>query len=100
MTANGMPTPIPIFAPLVRPLGFEVSVEVCECVVVVCVFVEVGLEVWVAPANALRSELCHQTAMPSPSTQYADVPVIVIVVVLGVFASVEYQMLLLRTGSM
>lgn len=39
MTANGMPIPIPIFAPLVKPLGVEVPVVVCPFVA------EIGLEV-------------------------------------------------------
>jgi hypothetical protein len=62
MTAAGMPRPIPIFAPVERPDGFEE--------------IEVGNAEALASTSA--SELCHQIGTPSPT---ADVPLVKVVVI-------------------
>jgi hypothetical protein len=70
ITTMGIPTPIPIFAPLERPFVLAGRVE--EGVEDVAVREEeVGEFVGVvgcpvAAANAARSELCHHTGIPSP----------------------------------
>jgi hypothetical protein len=72
ITAKGIPIPIPIFAPLVRPFGLAGRVE--EGVEDVVVGEEevsevvVGVDFPVAAANDARSELCHHTGIPSPET--------------------------------
>ena len=70
ISANGMPNPMPIFAPLDNPfeLGFEVEELVGMDVGFVgtpddCVVAD-GLSV--AAANAAKSELWYHTGMPSP----------------------------------
>ena len=75
MTTSGMPIPMPIFAPLDNPLGLGVMVEELVVVGVVYVGMEDGRVVvgeldklFVASANAAKSELCHHTGMPSPYT--------------------------------
>lgn len=77
MTASGMPIPIPIFAPLDNPPELEAALEgsvgvdvwlvvlrVC-CVPVVVGEPELGVGP-VAAEKAFKSELCHQTGIPSP----------------------------------
>jgi len=73
MTANGMPIPMPIFAPLERPCGLEVMVGELVGVDVGFVRVAEGCvgvneldELSVAAANTAKSEPCHHTGMPSP----------------------------------
>lgn len=72
ITAKGIPIPIPIFASLVRLFGLAGGVE--EGVEDVVVGEEeadefvVVVDCPVAAANAARSELCHHTGIPSPST--------------------------------
>jgi hypothetical protein len=81
IAAKGIPTPMPIFAPLDNPfglgvvvgvfvavdVGIEVGTEVdCIGVLDVCEVMEKLVEVSVAAENALRSELCHHTGISPP----------------------------------
>jgi hypothetical protein len=74
ISASGMPTPIPIFAPLDIPCEVEVEELVGVDEEVVGVDVALGLlddgvvveELLGGAENAAKSELWYQTGMPSP----------------------------------
>ena len=106
MAANGMPIPMPIFAPLDNPFRLGVVVEELVDVGVGCVGVVDGCiaedevdELLVVVASTSKSELCHHTGMPSPYMVKVDV-LATTVVVLGILASVENQVLSFRNGLM
>lgn len=69
MTANGMPIPMPIFAPLESLCGLEAGVGGLESVDVGFVKVEDHCQELLAMAvKATKSELCHHTGMADPNT--------------------------------
>ena len=99
MTANGMPTPIPIFAPLDNPFGLGVVVKELVGIDVGCVGVVDGCiaedeldELPIAAVSTSKSDFCHHTGTPSPH-MVKGVASAVTVVVSGVLASVENQVL-------
>jgi hypothetical protein len=65
MIANGMPTPMPIFAPLERPVELGVGVE--EGVDIGCVVVAVGCEV-VNKLDELELLPWQQRMLPNQSS--------------------------------
>jgi hypothetical protein len=94
MTATGIPTPIPTFAPIDKPPELAdceplVAVEVLEgaeavgdtrgvsITVVVAWNVVCGGSMVEAEASSSRSELCHQIGTPSPMTDDPDATVLV-----------------------
>jgi len=93
ITANGMPTPIPIFAPFESLCGLEGAVDELEDEDVNCFEVEDCCdEIVDVPASAGKSELCHHTGMPDPNILYSPVTVVKLAKL------VEYQTVLSRIG--